>query len=564
MAPSNERPTSSRADAEPVALPWWKRRWLWLAVAAACVGLVAVGAGWYWGRGWLERRNLEKAQVAIEQEEYRRALLFLQQAVQVNPGSVSGWRALAEFNQRFSPTDAVASWRVLASLVPDDDTVWLGLAQNLIRQKQAKAAAEALERVTTVGRTGREYLRLHTAVAVLAGDTAEVRRRYEALAAAAAGDPAVQLMVASLALQDADAASVASAREQLLREVRGGSLRIKAGLALLRELPVPEPPEALRSLADQMVPRRGQTPPFAAILDYLKDQPNPAPDDAAALANWMTAHGRAREALVWLSTIPITSQVGGEVLAARTNAALNLRDWPLLQRLLNDGAWGRVNADAIALAFAARIQKERLTTAKAKATFGDAIEVGSASLLTLRALERLASIWGWGEESERVLLQGSLRFPNEEGPWSGLLARAEATRDAAKFADVARRRAQAVPADRAVRGMRVYSALLAGSADSAAKTAARDWATDATAVPEESAAAALFLRSDGKVAEAKAVLERHGDILATKPRPAFLLGVLLAQGGDKLSAEKWLGKLPPSRRLAPEVAMLSATETPSR
>jgi hypothetical protein len=266
----------------------------------------------------------------------------------------------------------------------------------------------------------------------------------------------------------------------------------------------------------------------------------------------MIAHGLPREAVVWLATQGPATMKAPPVLTVRADAAAQLRDWNLLRQLISDGAWGRVTRDGIELAFAARLQRERAGVASAKETFADAIEVSSSSLPTLNALDRLCGLWGWPEDSERVLTRIARDFPREQSAWLGLIAKAEAAEKSTRYWELVRKRAELFPDNPAVQALRTYAAVITGQNDAAARKAALAALTRDDAPAEEIAAGLLLRWREKSAAEALAALSpRQAEVLSGDSRGALVYGATLAAAGrdaTEILARARSGRLLPEER----------------
>jgi hypothetical protein len=530
----------------------------------ALVLSVAGGIAIYrYGAVWLERRTRARVQSHLEQKDYLRAQLTLEQAVQVSPHSLTARRALAEFYEVANSPLAVARWRETAALAPGDDQIRLKYASAALRLEGVAEAREALAQVSADGKSTLPYLRVAAGVALAEGKAEELERHLSAMAALEPDNSRTKLTLASLRLRSPDPDVASVARAELESIARGEKLRIHATLALLAALPRGNDGPGARELALRILPKDSWTPGTAvtfALVDHMSAEPRPSAEDAAAFAEWMVSRGLAREALVWLATQENSVQNANIVLSARAAAATQLRDWRLLRQLVLDGAWGRLFGEPIELAFAAHVQRERASVANAKETFADAIELASASLPTLKALDRLCAIWGWPEESERVLTRVVRDFPREQTAWMELLAKAAAADKSARYWELANRRAQLFPGDAAAQALRTYAAVMTGQNDSEARQVALSALTRPDARPEEMAAG-LLLRSREKSAEAAlALLSRDQiELLSRSAKGALVYGSLLAATGKDASAI--LERVPRSHLLPEERALVPRTAT---
>lgn len=535
-----------------------QRRWL----IGGGAGLLVLGVGaviaYRFGASWLENRTRSRVGAYIEQQDYRRVQLTLEQAVQVSPHSLAARRALAEFYEVAGSPLAVDRWEDAVNLAPRDDELRFRYASVALRLQGAPAARKALEGASEEGRKSIGYHRVAAGIALAEGSAAELERHLTALSVLEPENPRTKIVLAGLRLRSSDPAAAGAARTQLEEMARSGTLRIHPTLTLLSAVPGSDE-AAVRSLATKILPHVKLGPGTSgrtALLEHMKAEKEPSAEDAAALVDWMTARGLAREALVWIGTQGGSLQKAPPLLSARAAAAAQLRDWPLLRQLLVEGAWGRLLPDGVELAFAARLQRERAGLENARATFGDAIEVAAPSLPTLKALDRLCALWGWPEESERVLMRLVHDYPREETAWTQLLAKAQATGKSARYWDLIRRRALVFPGDAAIQATRTYVAVVTGQDDPDAMKAAQT-ALARTEAPAEELAAGLLLRWRQKSArEALAGLSAPQiERLTQSSRGALIYGAALAADGK--DSREVLAKVKAGELLPEEQALLS-------
>lgn len=533
-----------------------QRRWLVVGLVGLLVVSVGVAVTYRFGARWLENRTRDRVGAYLEQQDYRRVQLTLEQAVQVSPHSLAARRALAEFYEVAGSPLALARWQEAVSLAPHDDELRFHLAGVALRLEGPAAARAALEGVSENGPKALGYRRVAAGIALAEGNAADLERQLDAMAALEPENARTKIALGGLRLRSPAPVVVAAARAQLEEIARGGSFRIHATLALLSAVPAGEE-AAVRDLAARILPGLKLAPGasgWGALVEHMKAEKQPSADDAAALVEWMTARGLAREALVWMGGQSGAVQRAPAALTARAAAAAQLRDWTLLRQLLLEGAWGRLFSDPVELAFAARLQRERAGLENARATFGDAIEVAAPSLPTLKALDRLCTLWGWPEESERVLTRLVHDYPREEAAWFQLLAKAQGGGKSARYWELIRRRALAFPGDATFQAMRTYVAVVTGQDDPEATRLAQTALARAEAPAEEMAAGVLLRWRQKSAHEALATLSAAQiEKLTRSPKGTLVYGALLAADGkdsrEILSQVKVDGLLPEEQAL---------------
>ena len=535
-------------------------RW-WLAGSLAVVGLVAVGVVLV--PRWLRARSLRQAQSYLDENDYHRAQLVLEQAVQVNPRDFAARRMLVNFYARVSLPRALAGWRELLALEPGNEANHLGLAGVALRLGEKATAREALAGVGATGQAGAPYHRLAAALALAEGDQPNLARELAALGRLEPDNLRMQFNAAAAEVFSSDPVRVAAARARLEALARGGPLRLRATLQLLQFVPAGPGESGYAALAQRLLPGPAAPAPgdFTALLNQLKALPQPEPADAAEFVQWLCANGRAREALDWVATLEAATQGAEPVLAARVQAAASLRDWTALRGVLQAGAWGPMAGGVLDLAFRARAQRELLTVTPALATWDKAVKLAAQSPEGLHGLEKLAALWAWPEARDQALWQTTRSFPGEPEAWRELALAAESADDSARLSVVLKAWAMAWPGDRSVQSSRVFLGVVRGEPDPALAREARAALTRSDALPEEIAAGAWVLAGEGRAAEGLAALDQVAGKMTGRPRAALIYCVLLSEAGRTAESGRFLAMASSAALLPEERALLARVKT---
>src|SRR5471032_3286927 len=233
-------------------------RWrLWLGIAAGVLALLVVAAVWLAPKfeRQLAEKSLRQAQEMLRLQDYRRAQLMLEQAVQTNPGDAESRRQLARFYEDIGSPRALPSWRELVRLTPGDDTNEIGLALCALRLGDLASAREAAEAVSGVGRATVEYHRLAAGIALKAGNQVVLDSEIAELATLEPDNARAQFNHAAVELASAQPTLAEAARQELMTLARGKPLRIRATLELMRVAGRDD--TAYPILAEQILPPRG-------------------------------------------------------------------------------------------------------------------------------------------------------------------------------------------------------------------------------------------------------------------------------------------------------------------
>lgn len=546
-------------------------------VILGVLGMVGYG-GYRFAQRWVERRNLESALRFAEGQDLWRAQLLLEQAVQVNPGSLSAQRALAEFLDRTGSPDALARWREVVRLAPADDGARLRLASAALAARETDEARTALRAVSPGGDRLPEFHRLASALALVDGDAAALESHLAALVAADPRSERHRFNLAAQQLRSGDPAVVAAARRTLESLARGDALRIRAMLELIADAPRrwPDAADSLQRLAGVvLVPDRplslqrgsAPVPSRADLLDHLLAQPNPIPTDAARLVEWFTSRGEGGLALAWLDGQRPELAAASALVAAAANAALQAGQWSRLRRLLEQGAWGRVPAEVVDSAFA--LHARRPSREEVRAAWTWILERAQGGRDALRALWRLALAWKWEVEAERTLRTAVRLHPGESWAWEGLAALLLERRDAARLLEHLDRWCRAAPDRTGIQVERVLLAFLLGRLTPELQTQAARLRDAHRDDPGCALAHALVLRQRGDLPGALAELERVRLPYRAEPRLALYHGALLAEAGRAEESSRLLQVaatavvLPEEQKLAAESASRNAAASRS-
>ena len=557
-------------DADEVARDLETRTRFRKLLMLAGVGLILmVLAGWgSWGyiSNWRQDRDLRKARAFETEGDYRRALLTLEQLVQIYPYNFEARRALASFYERAGQAQATERWDEVARMEPDNAQNWLGLATTAVRFRDQATAKKALSRLESLGATGVEYLRLAAASAMFSRDTAALEKNLVALAQATPGDLRIQLTLAVLQLKSDQPAKAAEARAQLIALAREPSLRMRGVVELLSDVArrwpesSKERESALRQLAVAVAPPEGPRIDFVMptavdrLVAYAMTQQDPKPEDTALFLAWMTANNWAREALRWLDALPAASVESPLLRPVIAEAALKVEDWTRLRKLVEQGAWGPLPIEAFD-----RLMKLRPAVGRSeppgRQSWSEIIALCHSSVPGMRMLVRFSKLWNWSEEKQLALQTLTRDFPREAWAWRELVSEALARRDSALLWQTYHNRSLAIPGDTSLQVESGLIGLMIGhrSAPTVSNTRAllrREPGNDAVKILH-----ALALWRERQFAEAAALLDAMPRASFAEPRYALVYGLVLADSNRARESQQMLNWAL-AERLLPEETLL--------
>jgi hypothetical protein len=530
----------------PFVIQALRRRWLPLA-GLGLVMLAAAGVAiWTYVEG-AERRSLALARRLTTEGELRRAVLLLEQALQVNPQSVAARRAMAEFSDHLGLPAAIEQWRQVVEIGPSDEARWRW-AEAALRHGDLAVAREAILEVSAAGRNGLDHHRLSAALALARGERRAAERHLAAMLAIEPANPRFRFNLAAHRLQDG--VEVAAARAELERLAVAGPLRTRATLELMAEATRrwtasadPEAALAARLLdgAPAVDLRARALPGRERLRAHLLAPPYPDAGDAAVVALWLRREEGPAEALAWLAGLPEEVQASPALVALAADCALAARDWGPLEAALRRGAWGPVSPALVGGAFRLRERRER---GERNATGWQVLlDDPARSRPGLRLLWRLADAWGWEVEAERALGTVVRRFPGERWAWENLQATLLRRGDSAglwrHYAAWVRER----PGDEGAQLERLMLGFLTGRAEPADRAQAAVVRKARPASPVAAAVHALALRAEGRPDAAVRELPAFAGAAAVEPRLALVRGLLLAENGRTAEARAALARV---------------------
>lgn len=571
--------TSSEAQSEAEQASALYRKRLKYIGLSLLVMLGLGGLGWWviWPkvRVWQQNRGLAEAESYERHGDYRRALLALEQTIQLYPQNLEAKRRLADFLERLGQRQAIEVWKGLALTAPEDPRHLLGLAKAALRFGDVRMAQEALDRVRKAGQVNADYHRLSAGVALVARDNVALEAALTELVKAEPSNLRIQLNLAIVMIHTDDPAKVEQGRAKLVELAASDSLRIRAVVELLNDMarrwprPSIERVAAFEVLARTLTPARGprldgskQDDPVERLLAFAMRQPAPVPEDAGALLSWMILNGRAAAGFEWLESLPAETRQSPVLTAAGSEAALQIQDWPRLRQLLLAGAWGNVPPGAINAAFALRDNRRGGQTDRTQ--WNAVVDACQTSLPSLRAILRLTEAWRWPDEQRQVLFAITRAFAAETWAWRQLISMALAQGDADQVWQIYQRWSRAVPGDFIVQ---VETAIMGnllqqkGAPGPVATTELmRMQANNAGAT----VAHALALWRARRTEEAVTLLGNLSPTAFAEPRYAMAYGLILADAGRARESERFLDRASVERLLPAELLFVEQARARNR
>jgi hypothetical protein len=372
------------------------------------LGMAGLGAYWIGRPYWLKWQNheaLSQAGTFAEEKDYQSMLLALRRATQSAPNDPATWRQVIHYLAAIaSPETVLMAREQLIRLSPQDMSVRIALVQEALKVGRYDTANSAMAGFDDAARHDVAFYRLAVAVAVAEGHPSELQQGLAKLIAADPGELNARFTYAALRLWSPASAERDAARDELEILVAQPAFRVRAAIELLTEAArrndAPRVQELLVRLLASFAP--GVRPDFSApavpgwtaLVDGMKSAAGAgAPSDAALVGRWLADMGRRREAIAWLEKLPPATRTSAVVAETSAELTAEEQDFPRLDHLLRDGAWGQWPDEARLLALSAGIETARFDAERGRALWSDAITACANSITGLRALVRLADAW---------------------------------------------------------------------------------------------------------------------------------------------------------------------------
>lgn len=531
------------------------RRPRWIKVALALVATGLLVAAWQnWDnalaryRHWKQHRALARAKAFIEKRDSPNAQLALEVALRAVPGDPDALRVAADMLEQVGAPQAMRLRRAVVQAQPNSVADIEALVNTCLRFRDFNAARDALASLTPEQARQPAGLRAGLAFA-LATDNNPV------------ADVLFRQLESSLPGND----DLAVARELLYLRHPQRERRDQARLAL-EKIAASQPDRRLyihRQFAANALLRRDYAEaqkwfgevlkdPAATVTDRLQKanldllidkQPfetafaqiaplaakNEA--DAAQFAQWMLVQGRVAETRQWLRSLPADLRETAPLKSVQADIALADADWDRLADLLVAEAWGPITKETVRLAMAAHTVDNPNRPSLRRETWELTLDSGRNSLGTLRILQRLATSWGWDEETERTLWTIARAFPDQTWAHQELFNVYRRRKDARSMRDVIATLRESEPSvPRYQHDWALLTLLTEPTGNwNPAKETMRQLYEASPADPTYATGYGFALAQAGKGAEALAVIEKmkpdDRDYPPRQPYLAFIYGV---------------------------------------
>jgi tetratricopeptide (TPR) repeat protein len=542
--------------------------------------LLVVGSyyiAWPGFREWRQNRSLVEAEGYEQTGDHRRALLILEQTVQLYPFNWEARRRLANFLERAGQRQGLEAWKEIVRSNPGETKNLLGLAGAALRFGEPATARQALAQVPRADRATIEYCRLAAGVAVVTQDGAALEAALAEWSRLQPADLRVQLNLAIARLQSPDPARAEAGRAALITLARSEPVRLRAVVEILNDMgrrwprPSAERAAAFQQVARILTPAQGPSleppelsDPVERLVTLAMHQPDPPPEDVGAFLSWLILNGRAAAGFAWRETLPAGTRDSPLVIVAASEAALRTADWTHLRQLLLAGAWGRVPAPVVEGAFAVRELRRPTPPGPESARWAEVIESGESSLPALKMLLRLSEAWQWPEGKRQVLTAITRTFAGEPWAWRQLISIALAQGDSEQLWQIYQRWSRAVPGDTTVQIETAIMGLLLEKRGAPTAAITAGYVRLRPADPGAVVAHALALWRERQLAEAVPLLAALAPEVFTETRYALAYGLILSAAGQARESEPMLTRASAERLLPDEMLLVEQARARNR
>ena len=477
----------------------------------------------------------------------RAALYDVRQALIESRDDVRLWQLAARISDRLHSPEAPYCWEQADRLAPGSVATEMALARAALDRQEWEMAGAALREVPPDQQGFLDYLVAAGRLAVAEDQAARARYFFEQAEAMPARDAAALVALADWHARLGSPGDRARAQALLVE------LAAEPGqqLGALRRL-VPLEIACGNFAGARAAEARLLAAPGATFVDRL-----PALDlatgpaqveatlqdllgaaalaDAPAVLDWMTAHDRAEEALIWIRQQDEAWQDDAGIGGARAHCLIALGEWTHLRDDQRDSIWpGRESSRLMLLAEASRRLGQD----------GDARSAWKSAVAACGDLPDFTELAGaaagfadGGEARAQVWLALANRFPGQQWPLRELLRYEMARGDFVLAQELAEHLALLAPNDAPVNATRDLLCLLRGTAT---RQASADLAKLDGTTPDDptvATAAAYSLYLDGRFDDALAALGALPSAELRAPQRAGYVGQLLAAAGPVDQAE---------------------------
>lgn len=403
-----------------------------IAILVTCTVLLLLGFVSYRGyQSWKQNHYVALAKQYAAKGDAKNEVLALEQALHANGRNLEANRMMADFLEA-SHSPSTLDWRrTVLELDPNSLSARLSLAQTALFFHDVATVTNALAGVDEAGRKTSSYHNICGELALVEGKPGEAQADFAEAIRLDPSSMAPQLSLAAVQLHSSNALDMAQARISLKR-IGMNSTNLNARTQARRELTL----DALQSkdndsalyYSKELVEQPGasfddkllrldtlkitKSEGFMSELGSYEQETASSPVELSALAIWLIQRQLPGQALVWLQSLPATTQTNIPAAALIAQCQTLTQNWAGLQNSVSKGNWGSI--EYARHAYKALAMRQQGYTEASKAEWDIALTSANGADAPLTALLRLAAEWKWQTEAEQILWTIVKKFPQEQ------------------------------------------------------------------------------------------------------------------------------------------------------
>jgi hypothetical protein len=406
---------------------------LFIGLVVLIAGFFILPKAWHWGMAKYapikQERALRQASEYLAAKNPSAAAAAINVALMANPGSVAAWRKTADLVESTGANEALAYRRRVIEMEPNNPENILALTKTAFRLGDSQTMQETLVALPNELKRSPEVLRMVLALSLQYNAAPIADALYDQLDKVQPKDPDLTFQHAVLLMRHPKEAKAIKARQTVMEMGAKSEYRLASARALFVDALGRIDKARILELSKQLSsdPQAGFGDKLSAangvlsygarpVQDIIKEFSVSAatnPTDAVQFAQWLRVQKRDEEASAWIESLPKALSDSPQVLAWKTERAIQLGRNEEFADLLGKGAWGTLKMPAIDLAFTAKLVAKNQDPALKAGVWRDALDKAEGDLSTLVALSRLSALWSWQKETLETLTVIAERYPSQ-------------------------------------------------------------------------------------------------------------------------------------------------------
>src|SRR6266581_8058711 len=320
-----------------------------------------------------ETRLARQTREFMAKKDYPNASITVRQIRRLNPDNLEALRAGAELAELAHSPQALDLRRRIADLQPTVENKVMLISTALRAQgKPYPLASQIVEELRQLGTTDAVYHAVSAELALRQNKSDEAIREYEAASRAEPTNQLHPLNLAVLRLRSTNQIEAAQARRSLERLSAEPAVASYALRWLITDSLERNEAAAAKEFSKHLLTQSGAMddrllhlsildkagdPDLGPFLANLQKTTATNASDIYHVCRWMAGHGRADDALKWLTNCPAKVRAEQPAPLAMVDCLVAKKDWPGLEKFLQEQKWG--DREFLRLAFLSRTAAEQ-------------------------------------------------------------------------------------------------------------------------------------------------------------------------------------------------------------